>query len=315
MVPGKAENWIIIIDVAGFGITTSTAKILKGTFKKLQGNYHARLRKMYIVNASFGVMCAWQVLNKFISRVTKSKTQVCNSGQPKELLEAIHRSQLLKEYGGDFEAPKEAWPPTFPPQTYRDSYVETHFTENEFKEEVGRKIQIVPSPELAKDIKDKVKGGRVPEKIYYLRGGKNEKRDTFNSVIAVEEVKLVEFIQIEEIKKAIAEMQPSKKSDLSDINLEIKEMANTRPPNLATSDNVATAAIALARETARNITTTTRDDRPSLAEFQCVNSTIVSAKQEPIQARDFAKLREQQENTKDKKAHSGSKACCACTIM
>ena len=148
----------------------------------LQANYNSRLAKMYILNASFGVMFIWKIISNFINPVTRSKIKVFSEASPKELIDDIHPSQIPRQYGGTFDLPKKAWPPTFPPQTYRDEYNTMHFTVDEFKTELIKNKAAVPFPKIAKEMKGTLKGKRVPEKTYYLQG-KNELYDQFNAII------------------------------------------------------------------------------------------------------------------------------------
>eukprot|EP00826_Nyctotherus_ovalis_P023848 TRINITY_DN1834_c0_g1_i7.p1 TRINITY_DN1834_c0_g1~~TRINITY_DN1834_c0_g1_i7.p1 ORF type:complete len:350 (+),score=111.56 TRINITY_DN1834_c0_g1_i7:669-1718(+) len=181
IVAGKSENMVVVIDLQGLGLTSLPYNTLKEMISSLQANYNSRLAKMYILNVSFGIRLVWSIVSNFINPITRSKILVFDSGSPEELRKDILPCQLLKKYGGEFESPEHAWPPTFPPQMYPES-PETHFTVEEFKKEVVRNKEAVPSPQVAEMLKGKVVGSRVPEKVYYLQGGINETRDQFNRI-------------------------------------------------------------------------------------------------------------------------------------
>lgn len=149
----------------------------------LQSNYNSRLGKMYLLNVSFGVMFIWKIVSAFVNPVTRSKIKVFSTNMPQELLDDIHPSQLPRAYGGEYDPPKKAWPPAFPPPTYRDEYKTMHFTPEEFKAELMRNKDAIPSPEIAKEMKGTLRGKRVPPKTYYLPNGVNQMRDQLNCVI------------------------------------------------------------------------------------------------------------------------------------
>lgn len=155
---------------------------MKEMISSLQANYNSRLAKMYILNVSFGIRLVWSIVSNFINPITRSKILVFDSGSPEELRKDILPCQLLRKYGGEFESGERAWPPTFPPQVYPES-PQTHLTAEEFRREVLSNREAVPSPQLAEVLKGLVAGTRVPDKVYYLTGGINERRDQFNAIV------------------------------------------------------------------------------------------------------------------------------------
>ena len=159
---------------------------MKEIIGTLQTNYTGRLAKMYILNVSFGIMLVWKMISTIINEGTKSKIKVFSTANPKEHLEDIHPSQVPIKYGGEYDMPANAWPPTFPPQIYRDEYDAMHFTIEEFKEELLKNKLAVPSPEMAEEMKGLIKGKRVPEKLYYLVNNQNQFRSTTNEIIKTE---------------------------------------------------------------------------------------------------------------------------------
>ncbi len=288
---------------------------------------------MFILNAPFSVRCAWQIIDNFINPVTRSKIQLFSSAHPKELLDSVHPSQLLKEYGGEFEFPKESWPPTFPPQTYRDDYVSMHFTPEEFKEELTKKPQAVPTPELAAELRGKLKAGRVPPRTFYLKGGKVEKRDSLNAIVVPEVATMAE----------VPKMVAAAATGPSEVKLEIKDSAVAAAPVNAVEKVAAidkTAPENASQNSAPESSAGTKAQRPvsatieitnapaaapvissakenvqnqNVTEVQAVNSTVMSVKHQELQVHSFGKARDA-ETTKYKKAQS-SKACCACVIF
>ncbi len=290
----------------------------------LQNNYNSRLAGMFLINASFGIMCAWKIVDNFINPVTRSKIQVYSSGRPKELLSAIHPSQLPREYGGDFDLPKESWPPAFPPQTYRDEYVTMHMSENEFREEAAKKPLVMPSPALAWAARSGTRKqcGRVDRKTYYLRGGRVERRDSFNGVIEDEPVQEAK----PEEKKLLAEPsavaapvvvpRDGKKEEpelrAAEIKIEIHETPVQEQQSKAKTENTVVPPPQKPKQMQQRERAKETLQVQNATELQAANSTYGSLKIE-LQARDFGRTKEN-ETTKYKKAPS-TKTCCACRIV
>ena len=324
---------------------------MKNVITTLQNNYTSRLAKMYLLNASFGIMCIWKIVDNFINPVTRSKIQVFSSGQPKEILSMIHVSQLPKEYGGEFDSPKEYWPPTFPPQTYREDYAAMHETEEEFKEEAVKKPQVMPSPSVAKFMREACgkQAGRFPEKIYYLRGGKTERRDDLNGIVEAKKKCEPCIDDAEKAKKIAAESSKTvdiyaeadkgvaaekvnlagKEEDVAQIKVEIREEVGQKglpdsnqpgktesPQQQAVANNNNNPLPVESKESNRakelKVVTIFKDPHLSQNNTEGINSTAGSGKYE-LQPHDFAKAKEN-ETTRYKKAQS-SKACCACSIV
>eukprot|EP00826_Nyctotherus_ovalis_P007813 TRINITY_DN1199_c0_g1_i23.p1 TRINITY_DN1199_c0_g1~~TRINITY_DN1199_c0_g1_i23.p1 ORF type:complete len:322 (-),score=91.24 TRINITY_DN1199_c0_g1_i23:128-1093(-) len=206
----------------------------------LQANYNSRLGKMYLVNVSFGVMFIWKMVAAFINPVTRSKIKVFSSNCPKELLEDIHPSQLPRAYGGTYDPPKKAWPPAFPPQTYRDEYTTLHYTPEEFKAELLKNKEAIPSPEMAREMKGIIKGKRVPQKTYYLGNGENQVRDQQNCIIEAVAKSIPNLVQNIPNKargeeKKVAKQVMSKPVEANDEDLLINENCESKEESALTN--------------------------------------------------------------------------------
>ncbi len=313
---------------------------MKKMIETLQNNYNSRLAKLFMINASFGFMCCWKIVETLINPVTKSKFQMYSSGKPKELLKWIHPSQLPKEYGGDFETPTKFWPPVFPPQTYRDEYVTMHMTEEQFREEVAKKPLVMPSPATAAVAKNtsKKQTGRVGHKIYYMQDGKIERRDSFNGIIEDNpspapsaEIKPadapavapppVPVPQISVLHDKAESTVPSAApvpipaptiATSAEVKLEIQETTQAPIPAQIQQAAEPVGPKTSERSVTRMVTISKEPERCQNATELLFNSTNGSGKYE-IQAHDFARVREA-ETTKYKKKQA-SKACCACSIV
>jgi len=315
----------------------------------LQGNYNSRLAKMFILNASFGIKCVWNVVDAFINPNTRAKIQMFSEGNPPELLNFIHPSQLLKEYGGEFEIknPEISWPPVFPPQKYRDEYENSHFTEAELLAESLKKAQIIPSPKIAQKVKEISKSPRIPEKIYYLQGNLIEKYDGFNckiepcpnpiishdsSKMLNENNKNLEIVKndekITEKNFKLPEISDEKKTENNkEIIIEEKKVEKINEKIIEKEPEIKENQIKIkivkenqnfsekAKETTENIIIQIKNDKIQkqntyeLPASTEANSNISNNKQE-LQVHDFSKSEKY-----IKKNQEENPACCACNII
>jgi hypothetical protein len=147
--------------------------------------YKGRLCKMFVVNSTALIYILWKVIETFMDSNTRTKISLSYGSSPKELLDHIHPSQLLKAYGGECEAPAQYWPPSFPKGKFREEFVKKHCTEEEFKAELIAHPQVWPSPSVAEEIRSKRHGkckkGLIPHKTYLTPKGL-ERRDSFNDI-------------------------------------------------------------------------------------------------------------------------------------
>jgi hypothetical protein len=186
MVPGKVENWVVIIDLKDISITGIPAKALQKMITCFQNNYKARLGKMFVLNASFFIRTVWLMVEAFMDSVTKSKIRLFGEAAPTELTELIHANQRFKDYGGNCDKPEKVWPPEYPKAGNRDEYKTDHVPEEDFKKEILENVRIMPTPALASYVRMNNKGskkkGIFPRKTFYLKG-RIERRDSFNGII------------------------------------------------------------------------------------------------------------------------------------
>ena len=152
----------------------------------LQTYYKARLCKMFVINCSRLIYILWKLVEGFMDPNTREKICLSLNPDPPELLQAIHPDQLMKQYGGYCDPPKEYWPPTFPPGAFRDDFNTDHMTDQEFEKELLTESQLMPSPSKANFVRANRKGkaqkGLVPRKTYRLQH-RIERRDSFNGII------------------------------------------------------------------------------------------------------------------------------------
>lgn len=68
--PGQVENWNIIYDLAGMGVTEIPTGVLKAILQKLSLNYGGRLYRLWIVNAPMTISFSWKIVSAFLDNVT-----------------------------------------------------------------------------------------------------------------------------------------------------------------------------------------------------------------------------------------------------
>jgi len=209
LLPGKVENWILIIDLSGIGLLNLPKESMGKAITCFSNNYRSRLCKMFVLNTSFVVKAMWMIAQSFMDPATQVKIRLTSDNTHPELLELVHPEQLLKEYGGNAVAPRNSWPAYFPPGKIREEFVTDHLTEEEYKKEVKECSRIVPTPELAQFARENSKAtnkrGTLPHKTFYFPT-RIERRDSFNGIVTDDQPK----VQEKKIESTICAPTPKK---------------------------------------------------------------------------------------------------------
>ena len=74
--PGQVENWVIIYDIGGLGVTEMPMGAIKTVTNKMSANYGGRLFKMFSVNAPGTIWFAWKAISAFLDPVTVEKIKI-----------------------------------------------------------------------------------------------------------------------------------------------------------------------------------------------------------------------------------------------
>lgn len=75
-IPGQVENWNIIYDLGGYGITDVPAGDLKNTLQTISANYGGRLYKLWMLNAPGTIYFSWKIVKNFLDPVTVDKITI-----------------------------------------------------------------------------------------------------------------------------------------------------------------------------------------------------------------------------------------------
>ena len=89
LLPGKVENWIIVIDLGGVALTKIPVKKVGAIITNGSSNFGARLFRNFNINASWTVRKSSQIFTAFIGDITKIKTQTFQDNYLSSLLQYI----------------------------------------------------------------------------------------------------------------------------------------------------------------------------------------------------------------------------------
>ena len=93
-IPGQVENWVIIYDLGGMGVTDIPMSAIKGTTQKMSQNYGGRLFKMFVVNAPGTIYFTWKLVSAFLDPITVEKIQISKKSTDKHMFDNIDPSQV-----------------------------------------------------------------------------------------------------------------------------------------------------------------------------------------------------------------------------
>lgn len=108
-IPGQVENWTVIYDLGGMGITDIPISAIKGTTQKMSQNYGGRLYKMFVVNAPGTIYFTWKMVSAFLDPVTVDKIKISKTNYEKSMYDCMDPSQFEEKYGGKQPNRKEFW--------------------------------------------------------------------------------------------------------------------------------------------------------------------------------------------------------------
>ncbi|CAD8175987.1 unnamed protein product [Paramecium pentaurelia] len=110
--PGQIENWVVIMDLGGLGITSLPRQQLQRVLDYLQNNYRSRMHKCYVVNCPGTITFSWNIVKGFLEEITVRKISFEKSSIPIGLFEHCHKSQVEQKYGGISQnIENNFWPP------------------------------------------------------------------------------------------------------------------------------------------------------------------------------------------------------------
>ncbi|EAS02076.2 CRAL TRIO domain protein (macronuclear) [Tetrahymena thermophila SB210] len=105
------ENWIMVIDTGGLGLSSLPINGLKLIIGSMSINYCATMEKMYILNPSFMLNTSWNIIKGFIDPESVEKIQFLKPKDYKEMQKRIPIKFLQKKYCGEHPDVTQFWPP------------------------------------------------------------------------------------------------------------------------------------------------------------------------------------------------------------
>mmetsp|Transcript_70981 Transcript_70981/g.82631 ORF Transcript_70981/g.82631 Transcript_70981/m.82631 type:complete len:412 (+) Transcript_70981:14-1249(+) len=121
LLPGQIENWHVVGDLNGCGITELPISALKKIFIHLQSHYRARLYKLHIFNAPNSIVLPWKMSRGFIEDTTREKVHFYKESTSEKLWKEINPAQVEQKFGGKAPNLTSYWPLTPCPQGFEAS--------------------------------------------------------------------------------------------------------------------------------------------------------------------------------------------------
>ncbi|CAD8181876.1 unnamed protein product [Paramecium pentaurelia] len=119
MLPGQIENWVVVMDLGGLGITSLPRQQLQRVLDYLQNNYRSRMHKCYVINCPSTITFSWNIVKGFLEEITVRKISFEKSSIPTGLFDHCHKSQVEQKYGGvSYNIESNFWPPNEISQQY-----------------------------------------------------------------------------------------------------------------------------------------------------------------------------------------------------
>ena len=110
-VPGKVENWNLILDLDSLAISKLPIKFMIKFIQLLQDHEKWRTKLFFVLNVTFGIRLVYRLLSPFIDEKIKENLKLSKDSTHPWMLEHIHPSQLEQKYGGDANNLDIFWPP------------------------------------------------------------------------------------------------------------------------------------------------------------------------------------------------------------
>jgi len=119
LVPGKVENWTVLVDLQKTGLRSVSVETIRTLVTTLHMNYRFRNTKVLIINCPWIGSSMYKLISPLLPADTKDKVTFCSGSEQQKLLEeTVEMRQLEKKFGGTAEdrtLPEHFYPYTFFP--------------------------------------------------------------------------------------------------------------------------------------------------------------------------------------------------------
>lgn len=117
-IPGQVQNWTVLYDLGGMGISQIPMSAIKGTTSRMSLNYGGRLYKMFTLNAPGTIYFTWKIVSAFLDPVTVEKIKIAKTNTEKSIFDNIDPSQVEQKFGGKQPNRNQFWPFQVPEAVY-----------------------------------------------------------------------------------------------------------------------------------------------------------------------------------------------------
>lgn len=144
-VAGRIENWNVIIDLFGKGITDLPIQILKSVLSLVNTRYRMRLFRMFIVNCPKFINVVSSALVAAIPGTSVHKIRFIDEAFSEEMINMIPQEQLEESYGGSCtNLTENFYPFRFYPMTKDDQNIPNLHSIIPIEHITGLSIEIPP---------------------------------------------------------------------------------------------------------------------------------------------------------------------------
>jgi hypothetical protein len=92
--PGQVEQWNIIYDLGGMGLTDIPINSLKSVIQIISDNYGGKLYKFWMVNAPSTIYFSWKVIKNFLDPVTVDKIIIAKKNTDDSMWKIYDKGQI-----------------------------------------------------------------------------------------------------------------------------------------------------------------------------------------------------------------------------
>jgi hypothetical protein len=115
LIPGKVENWTVILNMDNVGLTQIPKTLLQGMISAMTRNYRGRMFRLFAVYVAWLVKGLWSVARSLIDEFTATKINIYGSdGFKDDILKIIDEKNLEEKFGGKLPNKRDNF---FPPET------------------------------------------------------------------------------------------------------------------------------------------------------------------------------------------------------
>jgi hypothetical protein len=113
MIPSKIENWTVICDFKGCGMTAMNKKTIKTATRQMSQNFKGRLFRMYSINTHWFIRTLFSIAKSKLNEFTLFKVHILGSDYTNDLLKVIPADNLEERFGGKLPNKEKNF---FPPE-------------------------------------------------------------------------------------------------------------------------------------------------------------------------------------------------------